>query len=324
VRTAVDTQQTVLMARLSPQALVSLTQSDEHLRLLRLIDPQSLIAVPLLAHGKSLGVIALVSSNPARLYGQADVRLANELGLRAALAIVSAQLYHTAQRAIRDRDDVMGVVAHDLRNPLGIVLMNAAHLRRTVAEPEGRRAAAIERAVTRMNRLIQDLLDVTRMEAGGLSIRQTSVPTAQLVADAAEAQRPVASTASLALHVEVAPDLPALWADHDRLLQVFENLIGNAVKFTAPGGRITVGAGAGDGDVLFQVSDTGAGIAAEDIPHLFDRFWQAQKADRSGAGLGLPIVKGIVEAHGGRVWAESEPGRGSTFFFTIPTASLPG
>jgi signal transduction histidine kinase len=114
-------------------------------------------------------------------------------------------------------------------------------------------------------------------------------------------------------------DIPEVWADLDRLLQVFENLVGNAVKFTEPGGRITVGAARRGDDVLFWVADTGAGIAAEDLPHLFDRFWQARKATRRGAGLGLPIVKGIVEAHGGRIWVESTLGRGSTFFFTIPT-----
>jgi signal transduction histidine kinase len=102
---------------------------------------------------------------------------------------------------------------------------------------------------------------------------------------------------------------------------VFENLIGNALKFTESGGRITVGAAAQESEVLFWVADTGSGIAAEDQRHLFDQFWQARKNRRHGVGLGLPIVKGIVQAHGGRVWIESTPGRGSTFFFTIPTAT---
>jgi signal transduction histidine kinase len=124
------------------------------------------------------------------------------------------------------------------------------------------------------------------------------------------------------LRLEMSQEIPDLWADRDRLLQVFDNLIGNAVKFTAPGGCITVGAGLRDGDALFWVSDTGPGIAMEDQPHVFDRFWQVRRTRRTGAGLGLAIVKGIVEAHGGRVWVESTPGRGSTFFFTIPTAPL--
>jgi signal transduction histidine kinase len=143
----------------------------------------------------------------------------------------------------------------------------------------------------------------------------------QLVSDAVDAQKSLASAASLPLHLEVEPDLPELRGDRERLLQVFENLIGYAVKFTEPGGRIIVGAMRRDAEVLFRVSNTGEGIEAENLSHLFDRFWQKRNDGRRGAGLGLPIVKGIVEAHGGRIWVESAPGRGSTFFFTIPVAS---
>ena len=169
-----------------------------------------------------------------------------------------------------------------------------------------------------MNRLIQDLLDVTRMEAGRLSIEPSRLRPGQLVAEALEPQKPVASSASLELELDLSPDLPDVWADRDRLLQVFENLIDNAVKSTEPGGHIAVGASPRDAEVLFWVADSGVGIPAEQRPHLFDRFWQAGR--RGGAGLGLPIVKGLVAAHGGRIWVESTPGRGSTFFFTIPMA----
>src|SRR5690606_12045135 len=140
---------------------------------------------------------------------------------------------------------------------------------------------------------------------GSLSVEHGRVHTAQIVSDALEAQRPLAASASLELQANLAPGLPDLSADRDRLLQGFENLIGNALKFTVPGGRITVGGAPRDGEVLFWVADTGPGIAAEDLPHLFGRFWQVRKDGRCGAGLGLPIVKGIVEAHGGRVWVES-------------------
>jgi len=113
-------------------------------------------------------------------------------------------------------------------------------------------------------------------------------------------------------------DLPDVWADRGRLLQVFDNLLGNAVKFTRPGGCITLGAETHETTVLFWVADTGTGIPREHQPHLFDRFWQARPAGRTGAGLGLPIVKGIVEAHGGEVSVQSVPGQGSSFSFTIP------
>ena len=114
--------------------------------------------------------------------------------------------------------------------------------------------------------------------------------------------------------------MPDVWADRDRLLQVFDNLIGNALKFTPPGGHIRVGAALNEDEVQFWVADTGVGVAAEDLPHVFDRFWQAHKAERRGTGLGLTIVKGIIEAHGGRIRVESTLGMGTTFFFALPTA----
>jgi signal transduction histidine kinase len=200
--------------------------------------------------------------------------------------------------------------------------LQAGLLRRGEADPERRKPAeAIERATVRMNRLIQDLLDVARTEAGKLAIECNRIPVAQVVLDSIETQKAFAAAASLELEVDLGPDLPDVWADRDRVLQVFENLVGNAIKFTGPGGRIGVGAVPRDREVLFWVSDTGSGIPSDDVPRVFDRFWQARRAERRGAGLGLPIVKGIVEAHGGRVWLESTPGLGSTFFFTIPTVA---
>jgi signal transduction histidine kinase len=182
-------------------------------------------------------------------------------------------------------------------------------------------ADVIERAAQRMNRLIQDLLDITRMEAGHLVIERARISATQLVLDSVEAERALATAGSLELALDIGSDLPELWADRDRLLQVVENLIGNALKFTKPGGRVRVAAAAHDDEVLFSVADTGAGIADLDMPHVFDRFWQGRKTGRRGAGLGLPIAKGIVEAHGGRIWVDSQLGCGSTFYFTIPAAA---
>jgi signal transduction histidine kinase len=171
-----------------------------------------------------------------------------------------------------------------------------------------------------MNRLIQDLLDVAVMESGQLNIERAQLAPRDLIAGAVDMQRPLASSSSLELRVDMDRDLPDIWGDRDRLLQVFENLIGNAIKFTKAGGGITVGGAPRDHEVIFRVSDTGEGIAPENLPRVFDRFWQASRAGRVGAGLGLQITKGIVEAHGGRIWVESAAGRGSTFFFTIPAA----
>jgi signal transduction histidine kinase len=231
--------------------------------------------------------------------------------------------YRAAQTATQARDDVLGIVAHDLRNPVSNIMLASSVLRTATApraDPRLRLSVdAIERAATRMNRLIQDLLDVTRMEAGSLSVSLTRVRTEPIVTRSVETQRALASAASVELLLETSRDLPDVNADADRLLQVFENLIGNALKFTKQG-QITVRGELRGGDVIFSVSDTGIGIAADDMPHIFDRFWQARKAERRGAGLGLPIVKGIIEAHQGRIWVESTPGEGTHVFFTIPTA----
>jgi signal transduction histidine kinase len=231
----------------------------------------------------------------------------------------SKRLYEAAIHATQARDEMLGVVAHDLRNPLQIISINADCLRRAGPEPVSEIAAEIGDAAKRMNRLIQDLLDVTSMESGHLSLRPERLYATEIVSETLDLQTPLATSASLKLRVTIAPDLLDIWADHDRILQVFENLIGNAIKFTKPGGNIALAAAASRGEIVFSVSDTGSGIRDSDLPHVFDRFWQASHGAHRGAGLGLNIVKGIVEAHGGRIWVRSTVGQGATFFFTIPT-----
>jgi PAS domain S-box-containing protein len=305
-----------LIPEIADADLVAVAESKEHLEVIRALAPQSLIAVPL--HGREgvLGTLTFISTSTRR-YGARDLELASDLAYRAGLAIDNARLYETARRATRVRDEVLGIVAHDLRNPLGTVLMQTALLARRGTEPD-RAIEAVERAAHRMNRLIEDLLDITQIEAEKLSLDRSMLDARALVTDCVEAQSMLVESGHLTLRLEIEHELPSLWADRHRLSQVFENLIGNAVKFTPEGGRVSVGAAARDGEILFWVTDTGQGIAPEDVPHLFDRFWQARKGQRHGAGLGLPIVKGIVEAHGGRIWVESALGQGSTFFFTIP------
>ncbi len=323
IRAALESKRPVLMQHPSPEDVEAVVQSDEQRRALGAVELQSLLVVPLVAHGRLLGTLSFLSVDPSRQFGVDDMRVADELAQRAALAVDNARLYGAARRAIQMRDEVLGIVAHDLRNPLAAVLMQAGLIQRraAAAEPGFRDSVeAIRQSATRMNRLIQDLLDVTRLEAGQLAIEQSPVPAAQLASEAYEAQRLRASSAEVDLRLDLSQDLPEIWADRHRLLQVFDNLIGNAIKFTPRGGRITIEAAPKGPDVLFSVSDTGSGISVEDQSHLFDRFWQARTARRSGAGLGLSIVKGIVEAHGGSVWLDSAPGRGSTFLFTIPTA----
>jgi PAS domain S-box-containing protein len=325
IRAALESRQPVLIPRVSSQDLEALALTDDHLEALRAIELQSVMAMPLLAQGRLLGVISLLSSTPSRIYGLEDLRVAHELAGRAALAVENARLYRAAQRAIQVRDEVLGIVAHDLRNPLSTILVEAHILRERGTEVQTRASGeAIKRVATRMNRLIQDLLDIARMEAGRLTVAPSRLSAADVASAAVGVHKSPASSASLELRLEVPPSLPDIRADRDRLLQVFDNLIGNAIKFTPGSGCITVGAELKQDDVRFYVRDTGPGIPLDDQPHLFDRFWQARQEGRSGAGLGLPIVKAIVEAHGRRVWVESTPGHGTTVLFTIPAAPRTG
>ena len=188
-----------------------------------------------------LGSLLLGSSSLTRTFGRGDLRVAEALAERGAMAIENARLYRSAVAAIQLRDQVLGVVAHDLRNPLSAILMQTPALVNRGLQLERRSLEplqVINRAATRMNRLIQDLLDVTRMEAGRLTIEQARLSASALIAEAVDTQRPLAKSSSIELRVNVDPAVPDVWGDWNRLFQVFENLIGNAIKFTQPGGRI--------------------------------------------------------------------------------------
>ncbi|WP_437544520.1 ATP-binding protein [Sorangium sp. So ce367] len=260
----------------------------------------------------------------------AEVRQANEAlvlaGLREhQLAERATQLYQEAQSATRAREDLVAVVSHDLRAPLSAMIMSI-ELLRGGADFSGRsreRLDVIKRSAEGMSRLIRDLLDAAAIEAGRLSVERRPIPLAPLVGDAVDAIRPLAAAKLLRLTNELAADLPAVSADPVRLQQVLSNLLENAVKFTPARGEITVRARSLGDEVTLSVTDTGLGIAQEDIPLIFDRFWQARPTARAGTGLGLSIAKGIVEAHDGRIWVESSVGRGSAFFVTLPVAETP-
>ncbi len=224
------------------------------------------------------------------------------------------------QRGIRSRDEVLGVVAHDLRNPLNVIAAASASLHQRLPDPLSRRPVErIMRAAQRAEHLIRDLLDISAIETGQFSIEKRRLDTTNVILQALESQQGLAASSSVILASDLSPELPWLEADEERLLEVLENLMGNAVKFTMAGGTVTVGAAPREGELLLWVKDNGPGVAQEHLPHLFDRFWQATKADRRGTGLGLTICRAIVEAHGGRIWAESELGGGTTVFFTIPS-----
>lgn len=230
-----------------------------------------------------------------------------------------------AEAAVRARDEVLRVVAHDIGNSLSAVKIHAMVLERTLGEDPARdearkRTQAIRHLTQQMDRLRQDLLDVAAIEAGRLSFEPADVAVREVVQDVVGTLSEAALEKTLALEVSIPPDVPPVWVDGERLHQVLSNLLGNAVKFTPPGGRISVTAREEGTAVRISVADTGPGIPAEHLPQVFDRFWQARSTRRAGAGLGLAIARGIVEAHGGVMGVRSEPGAGSTFFFTLPVA----
>jgi PAS domain S-box-containing protein len=296
-----------------------------HLGLLKELVPISYIGLPLIARGRLLGALSLVSSDPRRRYAARELKVAQEVAYRTSLAIETAELHRAAQQAVQARDDLLSIVAHDLRSPLTAAKLAAAEINRKTDDAAAVRRSAdrIDRSIDRANGLIQDLLDVSRIEAGSLAVERGRVAARELVGDTADIFAPMASAASLRLMIEAPEHLPEVLADSNRVRQVFSNIVGNAIKFTPAGGTIRLAATRHDSEVCFQIADTGPGILPEQLPHLFDRFWQARQGDRRGAGLGLPIAKGIVEAHGGRLWIDTAPGRGSTFYFTLPVAPAP-
>jgi signal transduction histidine kinase len=231
----------------------------------------------------------------------------------------AAALAERAQAAARAREDVLGVVAHDLRNPLNVVTMTT-QLFLDVEQPVERRAkllGAMQRAARHMNRLITDLLEVVRLESGRLGLRLRTVDASDILMQAKEMSEYAAGEHGVTLEVLGVDHGLHVCADTERVLQVIGNLAGNALKFAGRGGRVTLAAVGAGQSAIFSVADTGPGIPPEEVGRLFDRFWQA-RTDRRGVGLGLTIARGIVEAHGGRIWVDSRVGEGSTFSFTLP------
>ncbi|HEX8359969.1 MAG TPA: ATP-binding protein [Longimicrobium sp.] len=308
--------------------LESRLASAEEAARLRMLSPRSLIIAPMVARGSMLGTLILAISRPDRRFGPDDATLAGELARRAAMAVDNARLYAEAQRAIRARDDILGIVSHDLRNPVGTAQMATGLLLEAAGGGDDDRRTTrkyldmIRRSMERAQKLINDLLDVTQIDAGRLAVEPGPERPAVLVEEAYDAFAAQASGAGLVLEWEAEPGLAWVAADRARVVQALGNLVANAVKFTPSGGRIVIGARNDADGVCFSVSDTGAGIAPEHLPHLFDRFWKGRSGDRRGAGLGLAIVQGIVAAHGGRVEVESVVGEGTTFNFVLPAAEV--
>ncbi len=233
----------------------------------------------------------------------------------------------TAMRALglspRLSGELLAIVSHDLRTPLSTIALGTTLLEDASQGQEDRTHVIeiIKRAADRMERLIKDLQEMGRLDAGRtLRVDARSVELATLLREACEALRIQAGTKQLDVSCDIPAPPIAVCADPDRICQVLGNLIGNAIKFTPRGGRIVLAARREGREVRVSVTDQGPGIPEADLPRVFEPYWQAESTARQGAGIGLKIAKGLVEAHGGRIWVESKVGEGTTFSFTLPVA----
>jgi len=294
---------------------------------------RSLIALPLIVKGRTTGALGL-SFRDEQKFGEDDRAFMLALAHQCALALERARLYETEQRlraeaeaANRLKDEFLATVSHELRTPLTAIVGWAAMLRAGGLDPQtaARAVESIERNARAQTQIIEDLLDVSRIITGKLRLDARRVDLSAVVEAAVESVRPAAAAKGIRLEVAAGPEAGAAWGDPARLQQVVWNLLANAVKFTPAGGEVAVSLGREDSRVRVAVSDTGQGISPDFLPFVFDRFRQAdQRITRrhGGLGLGLAIVRHLVELHGGSVWAESEgPGRGSTFTVELPDAS---
>jgi len=296
--------------------------------LLRSLAMASGSALPVHTGGPGRGVVVLACEAP-RPDGALTAEFARSLADRLSVALERVRLLRRAERAVAARDRAFGIVSHDLRNPLGTIQVCAAALLDPEPPPaEGMRdmARIIQRSADWMQQIVRDLLDRASLDAGRLALERRPTAVSDVVG-AAQVMFAVlaAEEEEIELAIECEEGLPEIDADPGRLLQVLANLLSNALKFTPAGGRVALrvrAAAAEEGNggadaVCFVVSDTGPGIPPEDLAHVFDWFWQSDRTRRGGAGLGLAIARGLIEAHGSRLHAESVTGEGSTFWFTL-------
>lgn len=315
----------MLIPDVTPGALAAIAPDPAGHAAIRAAGIRSLVLLPLVGRGRLLGVLTLGMMRPDRRFSKADLPFLEDIAQRTSLGADNARLYQQARQASRARDDTLAVVSHDLRNGLNTVLTAVGLLLRSLPPDSGgrrdrRHVEAIRRSAERMNRLIGDLLDVASIEAGRLFVESQKEPVQPIIQEALAAGKNQATEKVLRMEEQLPAGSVDVVCDRDRVLQVLGHLISNAIKFTPEGGSVTVGAEPIGDEAVFAVRDSGVGVPAKQLPHVFDRFWQATPKARLGSGLGLTIAKGVVEALGGRIWVESHPGQGTAFFFTLPLA----
>lgn len=305
------------------------SSSDELLRdYVRILGATTYVILPLIASGQVIGTLTLSHSAPGKSFSAEDLAFAEVVAGRYAVAVENAKLYRAAtiekenaQAAVRIREEVLAVVSHDLKNPLASIDMAANLLERGIVGTERIQeyTGRIRRSVSQAMALINGLLDFAKIQSGTFTLQKFRENAGEVILPALEQHQLLAEAKGITLERHLSADLGSFPCDSTRINQVLSNLIGNAIKFTPRGGTIRVEALETDSAIEITVADTGYGIPPELLPKVFDRYWQAEATKQFGTGLGLAIAKGIVEAHGGQIWVESEAGKGSRFTFTIPT-----
>ena len=284
--------------------------------------PKAALYLPLIARGELIGALSLFRES--RGFDRDEISFAEDLARLTALAMDNARLPDEVWSSLRARNEMIGIVSHDLRNPVAAVKMLSAAVLRAGdrnTEANAENIALMCQAAEQMDALIRDLLDVSRLDAGGLRVDPEAIDARELIVESLKTLAPLAEEQSIHFVTELPASLPKVLADRERIQQALSNLVGNAIKFTPAGGTITVRAETAPESVEVSISDTGKGISPDDLPRVFERYWQSDRTVRHGAGLGLPIAKGIVEAHGGRIWIESSADAGTRVTFELPIAS---
>jgi PAS domain S-box-containing protein len=314
----------VLMSGMSGDAAAPPEGDDERMRLVRALGLVSYMSVPMTAHGRTLGALTFATSESRRTYTERDLNFARDIAHRAALAVENARAYEEARRADRLKDEFLATLSHELRTPLNAILGYSRMIRSGLVPParQGKAIETIERNASALTQIVEDVLDVSRIISGKVRLDVRPVELPGVVEQAVESVMPAANAKQVHVHTTVDPHAAPVSGDPGRLQQVVWNLLSNAVKFTGRGGRVQVRVERINSHVEIAISDTGIGIAPEFLPHLFERFRQADAGttrERGGLGLGLAIAKHLVEMHGGTIHATSQGlGTGATFIVRLP------
>jgi signal transduction histidine kinase/CheY-like chemotaxis protein len=320
----------VLMSRIPLDLMEAGARDADHLAMMRALGLRSFMRVPLLAGDRALGVLTFVSAESGREYTPDDVRFAEEVAIRAALAVDNARAYDEASRANRVKDDFLATLSHELRTPLNSILGYTRLLLSGALAADRQQPAlqAVERNAQALTEIVEDVLDVSRIVAQKMRLSLQPTHLVRVVTDAIAGVLPAAEAKDVRLEWQLDPSTPAVSGDRDRLQQVVSNLLSNALKFTPRGGRVQVMLTAGNaGDVEIVVADTGVGIAPEFLPYVFERFRQGHAGfarEYGGLGLGLAIARELVALHGGTIEAASAGrDRGATFRVRLPRLGTP-